>query len=209
MCPPLSMMVGTSFSLEELLAARPCGTRVVSGQSNHSTQDIMISAQEIIERLGMQPHPEEGGYFVQTYKSEELISKLGLPDRYPSERAFGTAIFYLLTPDTFSALHRLASDEIFHFYLGDPVTMLQLHPDCSSTVVTLGHDVLKGQELQVVVPRGTWQGSFLNGGGEFALLGCTVAPGFEYEDYEAGDREALLEQYPDLGELIIRLTPGD
>ncbi|TKJ29791.1 MAG: hypothetical protein CEE40_07430 [Chloroflexi bacterium B3_Chlor] len=169
----------------------------------------MISAEEIIERLGMQPHPEEGGYFAETYKSEELISKLGLPERYPSERAFGTAIFYLLTPDTFSALHRLASDEIFHFYLGDPVTMLQLHPHGSSKVVTLGQDILKGQELQVVVPRGTWQGSFLNEGGEFALLGCTVAPGFEYEDYEAGDREALLEQYPDLSELIIRLTPGD
>jgi len=169
----------------------------------------MISADEIIERLGMQPLREEGGYFVETYKSGELISKLGLPERYPSERAFGTAIFYLLTPDTVSALHRLASDEIFHFYLGDPVTMLQLHPDGSSTVVTLGPDILKGQELQVLVPRGTWQGSFLNEGGEFALLGCTVAPGFEYADYEAGDRETLLEQYPDLGELIIRLTPGD
>ena len=169
----------------------------------------MISADEIIERLGMQLHPEEGGYFVETYKSGELISKLGLPERYPSERAFGTAIFYLLTPDTVSALHRLASDEIFHFYLGDPVTMLQLHPDGSSTVVTLGRDILKGQELQVLVPRGTWQGSFLNETGEFALLGCTVAPGFEYADYEAGDRETLLQQYPDLEELIIRLTPGD
>jgi predicted cupin superfamily sugar epimerase len=166
----------------------------------------MISAEEIIQRLGMQPHPEEGGYFVQTYKSEELISKLALPDRYPSARAFGTAIFYLLTPDTFSALHRLASDEIFHFYLGDPVTMLQLHPDGSSQVATLGQDILQGQRLQVVVPRGTWQGSLLKEGGEFALLGCTVAPGFEYEDYEASLREELLQQYPDQRELILRLT---
>ncbi|NIN66651.1 MAG: cupin domain-containing protein [Anaerolineae bacterium] len=166
----------------------------------------MVSADEIIERLGMQPHPEEGGYFVQTYKSEELISKLALPDRYPSPRAFGTAIFYLLTPDTFSALHRLASDEIFHFYLGDPVTMLQLHLDGSSQVATLGQDILAGQELQVVVPRGTWQGSLLNEGGEFALLGCTVSPGFEYEDYEAGSREEFLVQYPAHRELILRLT---
>lgn len=169
----------------------------------------MISADEIIELFGLQPHPEEGGHFVETYKSEELISKLGLPERYLSERAFGSAIFYLLTPDTFSALHRLASDEIFHFYLGDPVTMLQLHPDGSSRVVTLGQDILKGQELQVVAPRGTWQGAFLNELGEFALLGCTVAPGFEYADYEAGDRETLLEQYPDQRELIVRLVPGD
>jgi predicted cupin superfamily sugar epimerase len=167
----------------------------------------MISAEEIIGRLGMQPHPEEGGYFLQTYKSEEVISKAALPKRYPSARAFGTAIFYLLTPDTFSALHRLISDEIFHFYLGDPVTMLQLHPDGCSETVTLGQDILAGQELQVVVRRGTWQGSFLNEGGEFALLGCTVAPGFEYEDYEAGDRETLLQEYPNQRELIIRLTP--
>jgi len=168
----------------------------------------MISADEIIERLGLEPHPEEGGYFVQTYKSAETVPKAGLPGRYPSERAFGTAIFYLLTADTFSALHRLASDEIFHFYLGDPVTMLQLHPDGSSQVVTLGQDMLQGQELQVVVHRGTWQGSFLNEGGEFAVLGCTVAPGFEYEDYEGGSRESLLEKYPDERELIISLTPA-
>ena len=169
----------------------------------------MISVEEIIERLGMQPHLEEGGYFVETYKSEESVPRVGLPERYPSERAFGTAIFYLLTPDTCSALHRLASDEIFHFYLGDPVTMLQLHPGRSSRVLTLGHDILLGQELQVVVPKGTWQGSFLNEGGEFALLGCTVAPGFDYADYEHASREALLDQYPDQRELIIRLTSGD
>jgi predicted cupin superfamily sugar epimerase len=169
-------------------------------------EGVMISADEIIERLGMQPLREEGGYYVETYKSEEVISKLALPDRYPSARAFGTAIFYLLTPDTFSALHRLASEEIFHFYLGDPVTMLQLHADGSSQVATLGQDIFAGQELQVVVPRGTWQGSFLNEGGEFALLGCTVSPGFEYEDYEAGSREELLAQYPGHRELILRLT---
>ncbi len=167
----------------------------------------MISAEEIIDLLGMQPHPEEGGHFVQTYKSAEMIPKAGLPERYRSRRAFGTAIFYLLTPDTCSALHRLASDEIFHFYLGDPVTMLQLHPDGYSQVVTLGQDIAQGQQLQVVVPSETWQGSFLNEGGEFALLGCTVAPGFEYADYEHGSRGALLKEYPDQQELIIRLTP--
>lgn len=169
----------------------------------------MLSAEEIIERLGMRPLREEGGYFVEPYRSEEMIPKAGLPERYPSDRAFGTAIFYLLTPDTCSALHRLASDEIFHFYLGDPVTMLQLFPDGSSRVLTLGQDITHDQELQVVVPRGTWQGSFLVEGGAFALLGCTVAPGFEYADYEHGSREVLLDQYPDQRELIIRLTPGD
>lgn len=167
----------------------------------------MKTAQQIIKRLGLQPHPEEGGYFAETYKCQESIPSDGLPERYPSPRPFGTAIFYLLTPDTVSALHRLASDEIFHFYLGDPVTMLQLHPDGSSEVLTLGQDILGGQRIQVVVPGGTWQGSFLEEGGEFALLGCTVAPGFEYADYEHGSRQELLDRYPDRRDLIVRLTP--
>lgn len=167
----------------------------------------MISVEEIIQQLGMEPHPEEGGYFVETYKSEEVIARAGLPQRYPSARALGTAIFYMLTPDSCSALHRLRSDEIFHFYLGDPATMLQLHPDGSSEALTLGQDIRQGERLQVVVPRGTWQGSCLRQGGQFALLGCTLAPGFEYQDYEAGSREELLKEYPGRSELIIRLTP--
>jgi predicted cupin superfamily sugar epimerase len=165
-----------------------------------------VNAQQIIDRLGMEPHPEEGGYFVETYRCEESIPRKALPDRYHGKRPFGTAIFYLLTPETFSQLHRLESDEIFHFYLGDPVTMLQLRPDGSSEVLTLGQDILNEEQLQVVVPRGTWQGSFLNEGGEYALLGCTVAPGFDYADYEAGSRGDLLKEYPEQEVLIVRLT---
>ncbi len=166
-----------------------------------------MKAEEIIDALGMSPHPEEGGYFVETYKCEESISRKALPERYHGKRSFGTAIFYLLTPETFSQLHKLESDEIFHFYLGHPVTMLQLRPDGSSEVLTLGQDIVGGQRLQVVVPGGTWQGSFLDEGGEFALLGCTVAPGFEYADYETGSRGDLLKEYPEQEELILRLTP--
>jgi len=166
-----------------------------------------MNAEEIIQLLGLQPHPEEGGYFVETYKCQEVIPRTALPHRYVSKRSYCTAIFYLLTPDTFSALHRLESDEIFHFHLGDPVTMLQLHPDGSTKVVTLGQDIRSGQQLQVVVPRRTWQGSLLNEGGDFALLGCTVAPGFEYSDYEAGSRGDLLKEYPEQEDLIARLTP--
>jgi len=168
----------------------------------------MISAQEIIELLGLKPLRVEGGYFLETYKCQELIPRKALPERYHGKRSFGTAIFYLLTPDTVSALHRLESDEIFHFYLGDPVTMLQLHPDGSTNVVTLGHDIRSDQQLQVVVPRGTWQGSLLNEGGDFALLGCTVAPGFEYSDYESGSRGDLLKEYPEQEDLITRLAPS-
>jgi predicted cupin superfamily sugar epimerase len=166
----------------------------------------MSSAQAIIERLGLQPHPKEGGYFRQTYLSADRLSAGALPVYYGAERAACTAIYYLLTPQTISALHRLRTDEIFHFYAGGSVRMLQLHPDGTGKEIILGPDVLAGQQPQVVVPREVWQGSFLVSGGEFALLGCTVAPGFEYADYEHGKRHELVARFPKYSELIERLT---
>lgn len=164
------------------------------------------TAESIIERFGLTPYPEEGGWFRETYRCGEEASADGLPERYGARRSFGTCIYYLLTGDTLSRLHRLKSDEIFHFYLGDPVRMLHLYPDGSSDVLTLGHDVVNGEHVQVVVPRGTWQGAVLVEGGEFALMGCTVAPGFDFADYETGDRAELLARWPDRAELIEQLT---
>jgi predicted cupin superfamily sugar epimerase len=129
-----------------------------------------------------------------------------LPTRYGSERRASTAIYYLLTPSTFSALHRLQSDEVFHFYVGGSVRMLQLLPDGTGRTIVLGPDLMAGQQVQAVVPRGIWQGSILEPGGAFALLGCTVAPGFEYADYETGTRLQLAAQYPAFAELIAKLT---
>ena len=169
----------------------------------------MISAQKIISFFDMKPMPDEGGFYVETYRCEEKISQMGLASRYPSERNISTSILYLLTSDTFSAVHRVASDEIFHFYLGDAVTMLQLFADGGSEIITLGHDIMNDQHVQVTVPRDVWQGCFLNDGGEFALMGCTVAPGFEFADYRHGDRGELLEQYPRERELILRLTRAE
>ena len=166
----------------------------------------MVTAEEIIKFFGMKPLTDEGGYYVETYRALEKIAPAALPARYTSERNFATAILYLLTPDTLSNLHRLADDEIYHFYLGSPVTMLQLHPDGSSEVITLGQDILNGQCVQTVVPQSTWQGCFLNEGGGFALMGCTVTPGFEFNDFEPGRREELLEQYPNRRDLILKLT---
>jgi predicted cupin superfamily sugar epimerase len=103
-------------------------------------------------------------------------------------------------------MHRLKSDEIFHFYLGDPVEMLQLWPDGSSRRVVLGSDLASGNSLQQVVPKDVWQGSYLLEGGRFALLGCTVAPGFEFEDYQSGTRDGLIRQYPREQDLIAKLT---
>lgn len=166
----------------------------------------MIDKEQLIAFLGLKPLVEEGGYYVETYRSKESVLPDALPDRYYGPRSFGTAIYYLLTPDAFSVLHRLLSDEVFHFYLGDPIEMLQLWPDGSGKLITLGSDILNGQHPQVVVPRGVWQGARLMTGGKFALLGTTVAPGFEYDDYETGHREELIEAYPAFRELITNLT---
>lgn len=166
----------------------------------------MPSAEELIAYLKLQPHPKEGGYFRETYRAAETVAAAALPPRYTAPRSHGTAIYYLLSPGTCSALHRLQSDEVFHFYLGDPVRMLHLLPDGQGRTLVLGADVLAGQQLQVVAPRGIWQGSILEPGGKFALLGCTVAPGFDYADYESGTRE-LAQHYPKFADLIHRLTP--
>ena len=166
----------------------------------------MLTADKIKSLLNLIPHPEEGGYYVETYRSPHHIPGDTLPEGYKDARPFTTAIYYLLTPDTFSAMHRLPTDEIFHFYLGDPVEMLQLLPDGSGRVVTLGSDILNGTHLQVTVMKGVWQGSRLLPGGQFALLGTTMSPGFERADYEPGMKDMLIKSYPRFRELISALT---
>jgi predicted cupin superfamily sugar epimerase len=165
-----------------------------------------MTAEEIIALLKLKPHPKEGGFFTETYRAEESIPRSVLPQRYTGPRAFGTSIYYLLAPGTFSAMHRLQSDEIFHFYLGDPVEMLQLSPDGMGKTVVLGSDLQAGMQPQVIVARGIWQGSQLVAGGKFALLGCTVAPGFDFADYEHARRDDLIRSHPQFREKIAALT---
>ena len=167
-----------------------------------------MTAQQLIEQLKLEPLPIEGGFFRQTYCSAETLPQAALPERYRGEKPFGTAIYYLLTSDadSFSALHRLPTDEVYHFYLGDPVEMLLLFPDGAGRRVVLGPEVLNGQQVQFVAPRGVWQGSRLIPGGQFALLGTTMAPGFTPTDYEGGRRADLLARYPDHADLIRALT---
>jgi len=156
-----------------------------------------LSADEIIRLLRLAPHPE-GGFYRETYASAESVAPVALPARYGGPRSFGTAIYYLLTPDTFSALHRVQTDELYHFYLGDPVELLQLLPDGAGRLVTLGANLRAGMLPQALVPRGAWQGSRLRAGGRYALLGTTVAPGFDFADFEFGDRAGLSAAYPDV-----------
>jgi hypothetical protein len=166
-----------------------------------------MTAEDVKKLLGLQPHPREGGWYVRTYEAPEFIGAEAFVDgRYAGARRTGTAIYYLLEPETFSEMHRLKSDEVFHFYAGDEVEMLQLREGGVGTTVVIGTDFLKGQRPQVVVERGVWQGSRLVVGGGWALLGCTVSPGFEFEDYESGVRERLCERWPEFAAEITTLT---
>ncbi|MCB4791640.1 MAG: cupin domain-containing protein [Elusimicrobia bacterium] len=165
----------------------------------------MDTANKIIKTLKLKPHPKEGGYFREIYRSAESLKPGALPKRYKKGKSLATAIYYLLTPGTFSSVHKLSSDEIFHFYFGDPVEMLLLFPDGSGKAVTLGGNVLKGMFPQVIVKKNTWQGSRLVKGGKFALLGTTMSPGFDYEDYEDGKKEALIKKYPKFKKMISAL----
>jgi predicted cupin superfamily sugar epimerase len=178
----------------------------------------MVTAQELIEKLGLKPH-KEGGFFSEVWRAPERLAVNALPPRYSGARSLSTAIYYLLTPETFSRMHRLRSDEIFHFYLGDPVEFLLLEPAGAGRraqgtrqhgdgrTVIVGPDVMAGQRPLLVVRRGTWQGARLLKGGKFALLGTTMAPGFEYDDYEQGKRADLARSYPEFARNIKELTP--
>jgi uncharacterized protein len=159
-----------------------------------------MTAAEIRQLLRLEPHPVEGGSFRRTYTSKLTVNlEQGV-------RPMGTAIYYLLEPGTFSEMHVLSSDELFHFYLGDPVEMLQLWPLGETRVVTLGRDLAAGQDVQLLVPAGVWQGTRLIGEGQVALLGCSVVPGFDFADYTSGNYAELAPKWPQEAERIRLLT---
>ncbi|MGH7739215.1 MAG: cupin domain-containing protein [bacterium] len=161
-----------------------------------------MTAEEIIRTFDLQPHPE-GGFYRESYRSPAGPLDMG-GGRAP--RSFSTCIYYLLTRGDQSRFHRLASDEIFHFYRGDPVTWILLPNSGEIEVKVLGSSVLEEQQVQLVVPAGTWFGGFLNEGGDYALMGTTVAPGFDFDDFELADREKLLARFSNARDWIARLT---
>lgn len=161
-----------------------------------------MTAEEVRQLLQLEPLPLEGGFFRETYRSRWQVSAEYLPDGFRGSRSVGTAIYYMITEEAFSALHRLPGSEVFHFYAGDPAIMLQLLPDGTSRTVTLGPDLLGGQQPQVIVRGHVWQGCRLAPGGKWALMGTTMSPGFDRADYETADREQLIAQYPGAAERI-------
>jgi len=165
-----------------------------------------MTADDVKQLLQLTPLKLEGGFFRETYRSRWQVPAEYLPEGIRGPRSIGTAIYYMITPESFSTLHRLPGSEVFHFYLGDPVVMLQLHSSGESETVTLGHNLAAGHQPQVVVRGGVWQGCRLAPGGRWALLGTTMSPGFDYADYETGVRDELVAQYPGTEELIRRYT---
>ena len=165
----------------------------------------MINAAYWIKHLSLARHPE-GGYFQEIYRSDELISKDSLPDRYEGPRAFCTSIYFLLQSDEFSHLHRLKSDELWHFYSGSSLTVHLIEQTGDYSFVRLGNDIEKGEVFQTVIRAGTWFGAIVDNPRSYSLIGCTVAPGFNFADFELADREKLLDLYPKHASIINRLT---
>ncbi|MDV7396639.1 cupin domain-containing protein, partial [Arthrospira platensis SPKY1] len=136
-----------------------------------------MNAKQVIKHLNLRPLPIEGGFYRETFQSEEWLPESGMPRRYTGAKRYYSAIYFLITPESWSTLHRLPTDEIFHFYLGDPVEQLLLYPDGNGEKVLLGNQLELGAQPQVRVPGFTWQGARLAEGGAFALLGTTMSPG--------------------------------
>ncbi len=163
-----------------------------------------MTSQEIIELLGLEPLPLEGGHFTQSYVCPENIPVSALPERYEKDMPFSTAIYALLTAEDFSAMHILETDEVYHFYGGDPLEMLLLNPDGSGEIFLLGNDLATGMRPQKVVQKGVWQGSFPipNGSHGYSFIGTTMAPSFEWDDFALGAIEELCKKYPAFREQI-------
>lgn len=163
-----------------------------------------LNAAEIIKHLGLARHPE-GGYYREIYRAGESIGKEELPERYTGDRAFSTAIYFMLTDDDISAFHKIRSDETWHYYAGNSLTLYQIDRSGELQTKRLGMNIANGERPQITIEKETYFGARINDGG-FCLMGCTVAPGFDFADFEMPSRELLLQKYPQHKEIIKMLT---
>jgi uncharacterized protein len=155
----------------------------------------MLGTQQLIQQYNLQPHPE-GGWYKENYKSKEIISADKLPERFGGARAFSTAIYFLLEQGNFSAFHRIKSDECWHFYAGGPLDIFVLKQDGNLDIISLGSDIANGQLFQYVVPANCWFASRPAAKSKFSFVGCTVAPGFDFADFEMADAASLVKVFP-------------
>ena len=195
---------------------------MIAAATNMKTKIVKRTAEYWIKQLRLLPHPE-GGYYRETYRSPGFIAKAHLPKRYKGNRSFATAIYFLLRGNQFSTFHRLKSDEIWHFYDGSPISIFAIGKNGRLTTAKLGVDAKKGEQPQYLIRAGSWFAANLTvrnsqpqagpparlvAEESYALVGCTVAPGFDFTDFEPGNREELCRRFPKHRALIERLTPG-
>lgn len=162
----------------------------------------MYTARQLISLFSMQPHPE-GGYYAETFQSTEWVSENALPGRFTDERKLYSVILYLLEQGDYSAFHRLKSDECWHFYAGGRLQLVMLFPSGFLQTIYIGNNPLAAEHFQFVVPAGCWFAAAPASGTVFTLTGCTMSPGFAYDDFELADRSALTRMYPQ-HEAVIR-----
>ena len=162
-------------------------------------------AKYYIDKLKLIPHPE-GGYFKEVYRSEEMYNAEHLPERYKGNRSFGTSIYFLLEGTQVSTFHKLKSDEIWHFYEGSAVRIYNLNTDNNVKEIILGNNLDQNEILQAVIPKNSWFGAEVTDKSDYALVGCSVAPGFDFSDFELGKRDELLKKFPSQSNLIMKLT---
>ncbi|MEQ9308445.1 MAG: cupin domain-containing protein [Balneolaceae bacterium] len=160
---------------------------------------------ELVFKLNLQEHVE-GGFYKETYRSSGLIKQGSLAEEFSSDRNYSTGIFFLLTSDIFSAFHRIKQDEMWHFYEGSPLTIHMIDEHGKYTFQRLGLDLERGEIPQFTVPKNTWFASEVEDPNTYCLTGCTVSPGFDFDDFELGERRMLIDTFPDHKEVIHRLT---
>ena len=164
----------------------------------------MSVTDQLIQKYNLEPHPE-GGWYKQTYKSNEQTAAKALPERFNGDRAFSTAIYFLLEQEDFSAFHRIKSDECWHFYAGDPLLIYIIDHNGELRIISVGNDFKQGQSFQYVVPANCWFASRPAPGSEYCFVGCTVSPGFEFEDFELASAAELSAIYPEHIKIIEQL----
>lgn len=164
-----------------------------------------MKVEDLVKQLELLPHPE-GGYYKETYRSAGKISAEALPVEFGGERNFATAIYFLIEKNNFSALHRIKSDETWHFYAGDALEVIEIDERGHLKTTLVGNNLEKGEVFQYTVKAQRWFGSRVRTGGDFSLVGCTVAPGFDFADFEMGQRNELIVKYPQHQQIILLLT---
>ena len=165
----------------------------------------MKSSKYWISKLGLEKHPE-GGYYKETYRAEELLDHRALPKRYSGNRCFATSIYYLLNEQEYSSFHRLQTDETWHFYLGTTMELLVIDLDGQLNQYLLGTDFDRGERLQITIPKNLWFAARMQNTKGYALVGCTMSPGFHFDDFELADQTSLIKQYSQHENLIRQLT---